>query len=228
MAKRKDELEEPLVDLGEVSGQAKDFFEDNQSLILGVVGALVVVFLGFFAYQNFIKAPKEAEAVSQIHKAQFLFERDSFAQALQDPGGGFPGLIDVADQYGGTKAGNLAHYYAGVSFLQLGNFDKAIKYLEEYSAKEPMTKATKNGMLGDAYSELKQFDKAVKYYKSAASANGDDATAPYYLKKAGMLLEKQGKTKEALKVYETIRDDYYNTEIGRSIEKYIARAKAQG
>jgi tetratricopeptide (TPR) repeat protein len=230
MAKRrKDELEEPLVDLGDVGQQAIGFYEKNQRIILGVLAGIGVLVVGYFAYVNFYKAPLEQEATAQMHKAEFAFQQDSFAKALNDPGGDFPGFIDLADNYSGTKAGNLAHYYAGVSFLRLGNYDKAIKYLNKYSAKEPMTKAMKKGMLGDAYSELKNYSKAISLYKDAASASGDDLTAPYYLKKAGMLLEMQGKPADALKQYEKIRDNYYKTPQGQQggIEKYIARVKAK-
>lgn len=230
MAKRrKDDLEEPLVDLGEVSQQAKGFFEENQRLVIGVALGIALLFIGYFAYHSFIKAPKEIEAVAQMHKAEFAFQQDSFAKALNDPGGDFPGFIDLASNYGGTKAGNLAHYYAGVSFLRLGNYDKAIKYLNRYSANESFTKAMKKGMLGDAYSELEDYDKAIKNYKSAASASGDDMTAPYYLQKAGMLMEMQGNYSGALSQYKKIRDDFYTSPQGQAggIEKYIARVQGK-
>ena len=230
MAKRrKDELEEPLVDLGDVSQQARGFFEENQRLIVGVVAGIALFFVGYFAYLNFYKAPRAEEAMGQMHKAEFAFQQDSFAKALNDPGGDFPGFIDIASEYGGTKAGNLAHYYAGVSFLRLGNYEKAIKYLNRYSAKESFTKAMKKGMLGDAYSELQKYDKAVSNYKSAASASGDNMTAPYYLKKAGMLLEMQGKYSAALTQYKKIRDDFYSSPQGQAggIEKYIARVEGK-
>lgn len=221
--KKKDELEEPIVDLGQVRGQATDFFERNQNLLLGVVGGIALLVVGFFAYQNFYKSPREMTAIGQLHKAEFAFEQDSFQKALTDPGGGFPNLVDIADDYSGTKAGNLAKYYAGASFLHIGNFELAIRYLKKYNAKDPFTRAMKNGMLGDAYSELNKFNDAVSYYKKAASASGDDATAPINLQKAGMLLEKQGKLKEALAQYKKIQAKYYNTDIGSTIDKYIAR-----
>jgi tetratricopeptide (TPR) repeat protein len=226
MAKRrKDELEEPIVNLGEVSGQAQDFFERNQQMVIGVVGGVALLVVGFFAYQSFYKAPRQIESVSQLHKAELVFQQDSFQKSLLDPGGGFPGFIDMADQYGNTKSGNLANYYSGISFLRLGDYEKAIRYLNQYDAKDDMTKAMKYGMLGDSYSELQKFDKAVSNYKKAASASGDELTAPYFLKKAGMLLEKQGNAKAALAQYEKIKTKFYNTEEGRSIEKYIARVQ---
>jgi len=221
--KKKDELDDPIVDLGQVRGQASDFFERNQNMLIGVVGGIALLVVGFFAYQSFYKGPREQTAIQQLHKAEFAFEQDSFQKALTDPGGGFPSLVDVADDYSGTKAGNLAKYYAGTSFLHIGDFKLAIRYLKQYSAKDKFTKAMKNAMLGDAHSEMGKFNEAVSYYKKAASASGDDATAPMSLKKAGMLLEKQGKLKEALAQYKKIQENYYNTDIGRTIDKYIAR-----
>ena len=50
-----------------------------------------------------------------------------------NPGGGFPGFSDIVKKYGGTDAGNAALYYAGVSSLNLGQFDAAISYLEDFS-----------------------------------------------------------------------------------------------
>lgn len=229
MAKRKqqDELEEPIVDIGEVGEQAKDFFEQYQRIILGVAGGLALIFIIYFAYRNFYQQPREQEAITQIYKAQQSFEQDSFNKALLDPGGGYLGFIDIADQYSGTKAGNLANYYAGASFLHLGNYDKAIRYLGKFSAKDAIAKARKLGMLGDAYSELQKFDKAVSYYKDAASATSNALTTPEYLKKAGMLYEHQQKYKDALKQYQKIRDEYYDSNIGKDIEKYIARVEGK-
>ncbi len=211
------------MDLGEVRGQAANFFEENQRLFIGIVGGIALLVIGFFAYKNFYQGPRETTALGQLHKAEFAFEQDSFQKALTDPGGGFPSLVDIVDDYGNTKAGNLAKYYAGTSFLHIGDFELAIRYLKSYSAKDDYTKAMKLSMLGDAHSELNKLDAAVGYYKKAASASGDDVTAPYNLQKAGLLLEKQGKNKEALAQYRKIQEKYFNTDIGRTIDKYIAR-----
>ena len=42
------------------------------------------------------------------------------------------GFIDIADDYSSTKAGKLANYYAGLSYLYLGEFENAIDYLEDF------------------------------------------------------------------------------------------------
>ena len=42
------------------------------------------------------------------------------------------GFIDVAAKYSGTKSGNLANYYAGVSYLQLKEYAKAPTFYKTF------------------------------------------------------------------------------------------------
>ncbi|MDZ7774475.1 MAG: hypothetical protein U5L09_02100 [Bacteroidales bacterium] len=65
------------------------------------------------------------EATSQIFVAERYFEQDSLQLALNGDGQ-YPGFVEIADEYGMTKTGNLAHYYAGVSYLKLGEMKKLL------------------------------------------------------------------------------------------------------
>ena len=178
MAKRKfankntenpaNEADELLVEAIEETRQATqstgDWFEENQKLIvIGLLGLAALVIL-FFAYRNLVSKPKIKEAAAQMYQAQYQFERDSFTNALSNPGGGYPGFLQIIDDYGSTPAGNVANYYAGVSYLHLGDFNKAIEHLKDFSAKGETLPIMKNGVLGDAYSELGDFDQAISYY----------------------------------------------------------------
>jgi hypothetical protein len=127
--------DETLVDLVEVGSQAQSFYDRNQNIIFGALVGLVVIIGGVFAYNNFYKKPRQAEATEQMFQAQLQFERDSFIMALTNPGGGYYGFLDIIDNYGGTKAGNLANYYAGISYLNLGKYEAAIDYLKAFNAK---------------------------------------------------------------------------------------------
>lgn len=225
--KQKQQDDELLVDIGKVSHDASDFIDRNQTKIFGGLTVLVLLIGGYLAYQNFYVKPQQEAVVEQMSQAQYQFERDSFAIALTNPGAGFPGFLDIIDQYGGTEAGNLANYYAGVSYLNLGQFDAAISYLEDFSAGGRVMPIMKNGALGDAYAEKQNFDKALSYYQKAANINTNEALTPYYLKKAAMLSEKQGKNGEALKMYEKIKSEYPLSADATDIDKYIIRAKAK-
>ena len=81
----------------------------------------------------------------------------------------------------------------------------------------------KYGALGDAYSELNDFDKAMSNYKKAANHGDNKVLSPYYLKKIGMLHEKNGDLAAAKKAYESIKEKYPDSPDGRDIDKYITR-----
>jgi tetratricopeptide (TPR) repeat protein len=220
--------DDTLVDIVEVREQASDFFSRYQSYVIGGVGALVLLVGGWFAYENLYKAPRQVEAVEQMFQAQMQFERDSFSLALTNPGGGYQGFLDIIENYKGTPAANLANYYAGVAYLNLGQFDAAIDYLKDFSPAGEVLPSMKAGALGDAYAEKGDLKQAMSQYKKAASSKNNEAITPYYLKKVGLLHEYNGEKADALKAFQQIKDEYPNSTEGRDIEKYIARVSAKG
>ncbi|GAB5550861.1 MAG: tetratricopeptide repeat protein [Saprospiraceae bacterium] len=224
MARRKKNKQEEdiLVDIVDVRDNFQGFYEKNQKVIWGVLGGLVLLVGGYFIYTQLYLEPRQKEAMTQMYQAQKQFEQDSFAKALTNPGALYPGFLDIQDQYGGTKAANLASYYAGVSYLNLGKFDAAVDYLKSYKASNPEMTIMKNGALGDAYSELQDFGQAMSSYQKAANSNNDFLT-PYYLKKVGMLHERNGNTAEASKVYNKIKADFPQSNEARDIDKFLAR-----
>lgn len=231
MARRKKnqkKADETLVDIVEVRDQAQSFMDRNRPLVFGALVAAVVIFGGLFAYNNFYKKPKQQEAVEQMYQAQIQFDRDSFALALTKPGSGYLGFLDIIDNYKGTKAANTAHYYAGICYLNLGQYEAAIDYLKDYDASGDITPATKYGALGDAYSELQDLNNALDYYKKAVNASDNEVLKAYYLKKVGMLHEHNGNFGEAKAAYERIKNEFPLTTEGSDIDKYITRVSAKG
>ena len=202
-----------------------EIFEENKNLVTYALVGLLVLVGGYIIYRQMVMIPKEQDAIEQMAQAQVQFERDSFALALTNPGQGFPGLVDIADQYSGTKAGNLALYYAGVSYLHLGQYDAAIDYLKDFSPAGDVTPAMLAGVLGDAYSEKNDFDQALSNYRKAVSKSKNPLIAAYYLKKVGMLSERQGDKEAAREAYQTIKDEYSETPVANDIDKYLVRVQ---
>ena len=130
MAQRKKSVkkqDDVLIDISEVTGHAEDFYEKYQKQILIAVAAIVVIVGGYLAYSNLITKPRQREAVEQMAQAEFQFERDSFTQALNNPGGGFPGFVDIIKKYGGTDAGNtFAQRFVAIRRAVAAVFIKAI------------------------------------------------------------------------------------------------------
>lgn len=230
MARRRKQKksEDTLVDLVEVKDSASDFMEENQKTILGVLFAAIVLVGGYIFYDQFVQAPRETDASVQIVQAQAMFEKDSFALSLTNPGGGFMGFLDIIDEFGGTSAANSAHYYAGIAYLQLGQYDAAIDYLESFDSEGTILGYTRLGAIGDAYSEKNDFANALSYYEKAANAGDNEVLASYYLKKVGLLYEKQGQYSDAKAAFEKIKNEFPNSQEGTDIDKYIARVAVKG
>ncbi len=223
MAKRKKHKNQDLlVDIVDVKEHADELISGNQNLIFGVLVALAVLVGGIFAYNKFVKIPKQAEAVELISQAQMQFEQDSFALALTNPGGGNPGFIEIVENYGNTPAGNVANYYAGVSYLHLGQFDAAIDYLKAFKPGGDVMPIVKYGAIGDAYAEKGDFETAISYYKKAATSDTNDLLTPYYLFKLGLLYQHQGNNEEALNYFKMIKEQYPTSKEAGTIDKYIA------
>jgi tetratricopeptide (TPR) repeat protein len=223
MARRKNKKkqEETLIDLVEAKEQAQDFFDKYQTLLIAVVAAIVILIGGFIAYKYLYQQPRQTEALEKMYKAESQFARDSFALALENPGGGYDGFLGIIENYGGTNAANLAKYYSGVCYLNLGRYDDAVKYLKDFSAGGKITPIIKYGTLGDAYSELNDFDQAISYYKKAANTDNNDLLTPYYLEKLGLLLKKQGDQEGASSAFKRIKEEYPSSSVAQSVDRYI-------
>ncbi len=223
--KKKKKDEEVLIDITEVTGQAEDVFEKYQKEILIGIVALVVIVGGWLAYSNLYVKPKQKEAVEQMAQAEWQFQRDSFNLALANPGGGYPGFAEIVKKYSGTDAANAALYYAGISCLNLGQFDAAISYLDDFSADGETMPIMKNGALGDAWAEKGDLDKALSFYKKAANTNENEILTPYYLKKVAMLSEKQGNSSDAIAAWDKIKTEYPTAPEARDAEKNLIRLR---
>ena len=217
--------EENLVDVVEnQEKQSEGFIEDNQNIIFGVLVAAVVLIGLYMLYSQFYKAPKEKQAIEQMTAAQFQFAQDSFALALTNPGGGFDGFSKLASNFGGTAGGNTSDLYAGISYLQLGEFDAAIDHLKDYDGSGEIGPILKNGLLGDAFAEKNDLDQALNYYKKAANAGDNEGVTPYYLLKQGMLELKNNNHSAAKDAFAKIKDKYPNSRFAQDAEKYLQRA----
>ncbi|MES2332452.1 MAG: tetratricopeptide repeat protein [Bacteroidota bacterium] len=207
--------------------RVQGFWEKFQKPVIIVVTVLVVGILGWYAYTEYILKPKEEKAADALFKAQQYFALDSSNMVLNGDGQN-KGALYVINTYGGTKAGNLAKYYAGISYLKLGDFNNAVKYLKDFSTDAKQVQLVAYGCLGDAYSELKKNDEAIASYKKAASTfDKDESNSAEYLFRAALLEETSGKPKEALELYKELKEKFPKTDKGFLADKYIYRLSVE-
>lgn len=222
--KRQKSVEEPIEGVENILSRTEHYIEENQKSLTIIVVALVVVVLGYLGYRNLYVAPMEEEAKSQIYMAERYFERDSFYLALYGDGN-YPGFIDIIEDYGVTKTANLAHYYAGISFLRMGEFSNAIEYLTKFHSRDQMLSPVALGAIGDAYVELGEPETAASFYSRAAARKANDFTSPIYWMKAGSVYEELEMYSKALEAYNNVMEKYPESTEGRQVEKYIARVQ---
>ena len=202
------------------------FLKYKKPILIAVV-AIIVAVAGSFLYKNYISGPREAEASTELAKSQTLFNNQQYDQALA-------GFQKVQSDYSNTDAGNLANLYVALCYAHQAkpNWTKALENAEKFSTSDDeMISPASQMALGDIYANNNQNDKAVEYFKKAAKmANAEAADntnlsiAPLALRKAGILLESEGKKADALVIYKDIKKTYVNSPVYQDIDKYIERA----
>ena len=195
--------------------------------LLIAVAAVIVVVAGVILYKNYISAPREAEASTELAKSQMLFNGQQYDRALA-------GFQKVQSDYSGTDAGNLANLYVALCYAHQAKPDwaKALENAEKFSTSDDeMISPASQMALGDIYANNNQDDKAVDCFKKAAKMADAEAAdnvnlsiAPLALRKAGILLESEGKKADALEIYKKIKKTYVNSPVYQDIDKYIERA----
>jgi tetratricopeptide (TPR) repeat protein len=204
-----------------------DFAKKNQKLLTTILVIIVIVVAGFFGYTELYQKPREAKAADAMFLAERYFAQDSSNLVLNGDGTS-KGVLYIIKEFSGTNAANLAKYYAGISYFRLGDFNKSLAYLKDFSTNAKQVQAVAYGTTGDAYSELKKNDEAIDYYKKAGSHFPEDAgISSEYLFRAASLLEITGKIDDAIAIYKDIKVKYPSSEKGLNADKYIYRLKVQ-
>ena len=195
------------------------FFEKNKKAIIIAVVVVIAIVVGAIMFNNYYLEPRANEASTELAKSQELFDQQQYDKALV-------GFQKVANEYGSTDAGNLAQLYIGLCQAQQGKWQEAVNALESFSGKDvQMISPAAEGALGNAYANLKQLDKAVEHLKKAAKMADNNSLSPTFLIQAGEILESQGKKDEALKLYQEVKEKYFNSMQYQTIDAYIERCK---
>ncbi len=214
----------------ELKARANSVFEQYRTPIFVVIGSILALVVGAYWYITMYKAPREKEAQIELYRATLEFQRDSLNVALNGntltaaPGQantilGFTGIIE---DYSGTEAANLAHYYAGATTLRLGQPQLALQFLDAYSG-EAAIQTQAYHLMGDAHSELGDMETALNYYEKAANGTSNDALTLYAKYKAARLMEFQGKLAEAKAYYQAIMDTDAKMAESMGVDKDLVR-----
>ncbi len=246
MAKKKVtvENEQPIItapstDTGVDTAEVVKKFWDKykKPFLIGLVAG-VAIFGAYFGYQKLINEPKSITGNEAIFPVETFFDKmagsgfnkDSIKIALD---GGIvdsikvEGLLNIVSKHSGSPAANRANLMIGACYLNSNEFEKAIKYINDFSANGAYQfDIKKHIMLGHANAELKKTDAALSEYTKAASINTkDEPFTTDALMTAASYAESIGKTKEAIELYQKLKDNYPASQAvaGGDVDKYLAK-----
>lgn len=219
--------------LDEGASKTEEWVARNQKFILITIAVIAVVTAGYLLYGKFIVEPKEEEAATEMFQAQQYFSEattnstaaDSLFNLALNGGEGKSGFVKIIQNYEGTNAANLAHYYAGISYLRTKKYKEAIASLEQFSTEDELLSTVAIGSIGDAFAEIEQNDKALEFYKKAVETSTNDVLKPIYLLKAGQAALTLNNKKEALELFTKISEEFSDSNEARNIDAFIGLAQ---
>lgn len=222
MAEKKQQQE--ALNVEEALSKSEAFLIKNKKTIIGVIVAIIVIIAAVVLYKQYYAEPREEKAYEALFKGEEYFEAGNFEMAIAGDSIEYLGFQDIIDNYGGTKAANLAKAYLGISHAQLGQNEAAIKVLSEFDGDDQMVSPALKGTMGNCYAKLGNLDKAVALLQEAAKEADNNTLSPIFLQQAGEILLSQGKGSEALKAFTTIKEKYFRSIQSMEVDKYIEKA----
>lgn len=213
-------LENPEIIAEKVEG-VEHWIERNPKIVVGFLGAIVLLVGSYFGFRYFVDSQNQ-QAQSEMFQAVRYFEADSLNLAMKGDGNNL-GFEQIIEDYSLTEAANLANFYAGAICLKQGKFQLAIYYLEDFSSNDILVQARAFSLRGDAHMELKEYEEAAKYYSKAANHKPNKFFTPGYLMKEALAYEKLNQNEKAIKAYERIINEFWDSSEYQNARKLKAR-----
>ncbi len=202
--------------------EIKEQFKKNKTLqtVAYVVGGLLILVLGYFAYKQFIWKPANEKSKDAYWEALNYVKKDSIDLAIEQ-------LNVAVKKYDGKIGGEVSQFVLARQYMNKKDFKKALDLLEDVDVEDTYVQAMAVGLQGDCYSEMEKYEEASELYLKASKINPNEVTTPMYLFKAGQHLEEIKNFEKAAECYKQIKKDYPTFASQKTIEKYIVRAENQ-
>jgi len=202
------------------------FYEENKRNIGMIVGAVVVVVVGLLIYTK-NKTENNEKATAELGKVYPYYDSNQFQTAIDGATErGIVGLKSIVENYGNTKAGNLARFYLANAYLQLNKYDEALRQFEDFDPPEQLLTISRFTGIAACYEAKGEYAKAAENYEKAALAYPKDVDAAANLSHAADNYALAGNKDRALELYKKLKKEYPTTQYGREADRSIARLSA--
>lgn len=215
----KEELEhDPLLDK---YTQAVNFFNANRTMILSLVVTLIVV-IGVVIGYRFYAEGQEEQAQNLLASAEQSYSASDYQTALNgDEYTLSYGFVQIADEFSGTNAGNLAAYYASVSHFKLDNYQEALAYIQEFKHPKGIMGVGSVSFNATLLKLNGSLEKAAQKYEQAANWDKNDSTTPFNLMKAANVYKELGNAEKVKSITSTIIEKYPSSPEATSSKKLL-------
>jgi tetratricopeptide (TPR) repeat protein len=206
--------------------KAREFVERNRKILSYVLTGLIIVVAGVIIYRNNLKAENERAEVL-FAKIMGYYDSGDYKTAIEGvPQRNIQGLKYIVENYGGTKAGEIATYYLANAYFMIGDYDNALKYFKKYDGDDKLLLASALAGIASVYEAKGDYKRAGEYFEKAAQRFKENILVPEYLYNSARNYKLAGEREKALRLFERIKKDYPNFQRIRDVEIYIASLKS--
>jgi hypothetical protein len=223
-------------------GHAGDFYSQNKTAILGIVGALLALVVGVGGYTawNGDRTAKSGQAL-----AEALVIMDARVQPPAPPGtqpagapaqapgtyptekakleAALPKFVAAADAYPTTSAGRLARFQAASTLVGLGRFDEAVAQYDQLAGGSDVV--GRMAALGKAEAQVRsgKYDDAIAAFKTIAEQKDGAVPVDGVLMHLGRTYQLAGKPQDAQKTFSQLVEQHpdspFATEAKQELDK---------
>ena len=223
MSKKK--AKKQVNEFDETLAASRSFYEKHKNAILYGGGTVLVIIIAALLIHQFYITPRNNRANESIFYAEQAFMDGSYEKALNGDGENM-GFLAVIDEYGSTKAGNIACLYAAKCSAATEKYQEAIDMLDKFDGcGDAMISPAAIALKGNCYAELGENEKAAELLVKAAKQADNNTISPTCLLQAGQIYASLGQNDKALDCYKQIKSKYQQSSVYYEIDKYIEQAQ---
>ncbi len=204
------------------------WYELNKKYVSYGITALVVLIVATVIFVNNRRANNE-KAATELGKVFTIYDNAAndprqFKVAIDgQPERGIMGLKTIVDNYGSTEAGEHARYYLANAYMNIGQYDEAIRQFDSFSSGNKLLTSSAYAGLGRCYEAKGDFSKAASSYEKAAKSDVDPSVTPDYLNSAARCYGQSGDKEKAISLLKRLKKEYPQSNAARDADRYISQ-----
>jgi TolA-binding protein len=206
--------------------EASTWYQQNKRTVNGVLTGVVVIAIVAVAYLNNVNS-NNLKATSELGKISSYYDQGKYDVAingnLQE---NVRGLQSIVDDYGSTKAGELATFYLADCYYAQGNYDKALQYFLDVHVSDELISASAIAGAAACYEAQANYEKAATTYEKAAFKYTKDVNAAENMFHAAKNYLAAGNKEKAAELFKKVKKDHQTAAIARDIDRWIAEASS--